>query len=177
MELKKILSKRIGIKNIREIVLRAQDSEPVKHELYELLTGDNEAAGYRAAWVFTHFSAEANKWLYKKQDELIEQVLECDDAGKRRLILSLLFKQPFTQPVRVDFLDFCMERMMSKQELPGVRALCMKISYELCRPFPELKQELKTMLEIMEGELAPAVNCVRKNIRKAMEKDRSLQRF
>lgn len=51
----------------------------------------------------------------------------------------------------------------------------MKIAYELCRTIPELTQELKTILEMMEGELCPAIRSVRKNILKAIPKGKSLQ--
>lgn len=71
---------------------------------------------------------------------------------------------------------FCLERMLSVKELPGVQSLCIKIAYELCRTIPELTQELKTTLEMMEGELCPAIMSVRKNILKAIPKGKSLQK-
>ena len=92
-------------------------------------------------------------------------------------MLNLLYRQPFPNPPRVDFLDFCLERMMSSEELPGVKSLCMKIAYELCHPIPELMQELKTMLVMMEGDLVPSIRAVRKNILKAMQKGKSLQKL
>lgn len=52
----------------------------------------------------------------------------------------------------------------------------MKIAYELCRTIPELMQELKTTLEMMDGKLCPAICSVRKNILKAMQKGKSMQR-
>lgn len=177
MNFKAKLSERIEMEDINEILRLTHDNDTHKQELYHLLLDDNEAIGYHAAWIFTHFSREDNKWLYDKQDELIDEVVASRHGGKRRVILNLLYKQPFGNPPRVDFLDFCLERMLSVQELPGVQSLCMKIAYELCRPIPELMQELKTSLEMMEGELCPAIRTVRKNILKAMQKGKSLQKF
>lgn len=108
---------------------------------------------------------------------MIDEVLVCKHGGKRRVMLNLLYRQPFPNPPRVDFLDFCLERMMSGEELPGVQSLCMKIAYELCRPIPELMQELKTMLAMLEGDLVPSIQAVRKNILKAMQKGKSLQKY
>lgn len=51
----------------------------------------------------------------------------------------------------------------------------MKLAYELCRPIPELIQELCIALEMMEGELSPAIQVTKKNILKAMTKGKSLQ--
>lgn len=169
------LSERIGMNDIHEILRLTQQSNKRKQELYNLMMGEDEKIGYHAAWIFTHFSPEANKWLYQKQDELIDEVMVCEHGGKRRVVLNLLYKQPLADPPRVDFLDFCLERMLSVKELPGVQSLCMKIAYELCRTIPELTQELKATLEMMEGELCPAIRSVRKNILKAIQKGKSLQ--
>ena len=177
MDFKARLSERIGMDNINEILRLTHDSDSRKQELYDLVIGDDEAIGYHATWVFTHFSLQDNEWLYNKQDQLIDEVLVCKHGGKRRVMLNLLYRQPFPNPPRVDFLDFCLERMMSSEELPGVKSLCMKIAYELCRPIPELMQELKTMLAMMEGDLVPSIRAVRKNILKAMQKGKSLQKL
>jgi len=162
--------------DINEILRLTHDSDSRKQKLYNLVIGEDEKIGYHAAWIFTHFSSEGNKWLYDKQNELIDKLLVCEHGGQRRLILSLLYKQPLADPLRVDLLDYCLERMLSVKELPGVQSLCMKIAYELCHTIPELTQELKTTLEMMDGELCPAIYSVRKNILKAMQKGKSLQR-
>jgi hypothetical protein len=177
MNFKAKLSERIGMDDIHEILRLTQQSDKRKQELYDLVIGEDEKIGYHAAWIFTHFSLEANKWLYEKQGELIDEVMVCEHGGKRRVILNLLYKQPLADPPRVDFLDFCLERMLSVKEFPGVQSLCMKIVYELCRTIPELTQELKTTLEMMEGELCPAIRSVRKNILKAIPKGKSLQKY
>lgn len=177
MDFKARLSQHIGMDDINERLRLTHDSDTQKQELYDLVIGEDETIGYHAAWIFTHFSSQDNEWLYSKQDQLINEVLVCKHGGKRRVMLNLLYRQPFPNPPRVDFLDFCLERMMSSEELPGVKSLCMKIAYELCHPIPELMQELKTMLVMMEGDLVPSIRAVRKNILKAMQKGKSLQKL
>ena len=177
MDFKSRLSERIGMDDINEILRLTHDSDSRKQELYNLVIGEDEAIGYHAAWIFTHFSSQDNEWLYNKQDQLIDNILVCKHGGKRRVMLNLLYRQPFPNPPRVDFLDFCLERMISSDELPGVKSLCMKIAYELCRPIPELMQELKTMLAMMESDLVPSIRAVRKNILKVMQKGKSLQKL
>lgn len=163
--------------DINEILHLIHLNDSRKQELYDLAINNDNYLGYHAAWILSHFSPQDNKWLYNKQDELIDEVLVCEHGGRRRVMLNLLFKQPLSNPPRVDFLDFCLERMLSAKELPGVQSLCMKIAYELCRTIPELTGELKATLEIMEGDLTPAIYTVRKNVLKAMQKGKSLQKF
>lgn len=177
MDLNTKLSERIGMEDINEILLLIRQNDKKKQELYELVVGEDETIAYHAAWIFTHLSPDEHQWLYERQDALIGKLLRCKHKGLKRLLLSLLYKQPLPNPPRVDLLDFCLERILTVQELPGIQSLCIKIAYELCLPIPELKQELKTTLEMMQGELSPAIRCVQKNVLKAMKKGKSLQKI
>jgi hypothetical protein len=83
---------------------------------------------------------------------------------------KFLSQQPAANPPRMDFLDFCLERVISRHEPGGVQSLCIKLAYQLTCSIPELQQELRTMLEIMEPELLnPAIRAVRRNTLKAMK--------
>lgn len=178
MDFKTKLSSRIGMDDIHEITYLTQNNDKEKQKLYDLLFDKEDMIAYQAAWVLTHFSLHQNEWLYSKQDELIEELFVCQHAGKRRLLLSLLYRQPLAEPPRVDFLDYCLEKMMSQKELPWTRALCIKLAYELCRQIPELLQELRAMLEIMEPSLlTSAQRGVRENVLKAMNTRKSLQLY
>lgn len=128
MNLKSKLSQRISMDDIHEITYLTQGNEVKKQELYDLLFDDDNQIAYQAAWVMNHYSLWENRWLYNKQDELIDQAMICQHTGRRRLILSLLYRQPLANPPRVDFLDFCLERMISKKEPAGVQSLCMKLA-------------------------------------------------
>ena len=175
---KERLSRRIGANDIYGIIYLTQESNQCKQELYKLLFDDDKTTAYQATWVFNHFSLYENKWLFDKQEELINEVLVCQHSGRRRLLLSLLYRQPLNNPPRTDFLDFCLERMVAKNEPPAIQTLCMKLAYELCRPIPELLQEFRAIMEMTEFELfAVSMHAARKNILKAMQKGKSLQIF
>jgi len=176
MNFKSKLSQRINMHDIQEILYLIQGNDKQKQKLYNLIFDPDDTTAYQAAWVFTHLTLSENQWLYSKQNELIEEVLKCQHPGKRRLILALLYRQPLANPPRTDFLDFCLERMIAKSELPGVQTLCMKLAYELCRQTPELLKEYQSMLELIEPDFLPiSLRTVRKNIHKAMKAGKSMQ--
>jgi len=176
MNFKEKLSERIHLKDIYEMMLSAQNMDSKKKELYQALFDTDDKVAYQAAWVFTHFSLAENRWLYDKQNELIDEALVCVHPGKRRLLLTLIFRQPPANPLRTDFLDFCLTRMISKQELPAVQSLCMKLAYEMCRQIPELRQELHSIIELMEPDLlSVAMKSARNNVLKAMKTGKSMQ--
>lgn len=170
--IRKRLAGRIGEEDILEIAYLAQGAmnNPVKEVLYALLFDSDNRVAENAAWIFAHFDRTNNAWLYDRHDALIDEAMRTPRIPKRRMLLSLLLRQPFSrETIRTDFLDFCLERMMAAAEPVGIRAYCMKLAYLQCRFFPELLYELRQALEIMEPEyLSPGLKVVRRNLLKEM---------
>lgn len=161
------LSSRIHINDIYEILFYVQKSNYRKEELYALACHSDTLISYQALWACTHFTITENEWFYSKQNELIDYALTCTHTGKRRLLLNILLRQPMTDPLRVDFLDFCLEQMMSAKETPGIRSLCMKLAYLQCCSIPELLEEFRCSLEMLEPDLLPgSLRATRKNLLK-----------
>ena len=110
-----------------------------------------------------------NEELSKLQvilDELIEQSIQTENSSLRRLTLNIIERLKMNEEdLRTDFLDFCLEHMVSIEEFPGVQTLCMKLAYRMCSFYPELMDELKRTLEMMEIEYyKPAVKGLRQRI-------------
>ena len=175
MNLKTQLSKRIGMNQVRQLLLHIGGDEKSIKELYGLIFEEDVTTSFQALWVCTHLNEQDNRLLFDKQNQLIDLVMNSTHTGKRRILLNVLCRQPVPEEFRTDFLDFCLERMMSKQELPATQMLCMKLAYEMCRHIPELLQEYRNLIEIMEPDLlSPAVRAVRRNIYKAITKKRGI---
>lgn len=169
MDLRARLSQRMHIGDIKEILHFIQDDGQLREELYQYVFDKDDFLSYQALWVCTHFPDKDIAWLSHRQDKLIDVLTTCRHTGKRRLLLNLLSRQPAGNPPRMDLLDFCLQRIITRQEPDGVKSLCIKLAHRLTRSIPELQQELYAMLEIMEPELlSPSIRAVRKNTLKAM---------
>ncbi len=170
--LRKMLSKRLTEEDLFEITFHTQGIEdnPAKQALYSLLFDEDKRVSNNAAWVFTHFDLHSNQWLYPRQHELTDEVMRTPDDTKRRLLLTILLRQPFhPADIRTDFLDFCLKHMLLTSEPTAVRVLCMKLAYEQCKFFPDLLTELRAGLEIMEPALLPAaLKTARRNLLKKL---------
>lgn len=176
MNLRDRLLLRIEMEDINEIISSAQKDENVRLELYKLAFDPEDKLSVNALWIMTHYSTETNKWLYDKQNELIDKVLVSESLSQKRLLLSLIYKQPLANPLRVDFLDFCLDRMISQKESPATIVMCMKLAYEMCRTIPELLQEYRVALEMLEPSLLSTwTGVIRKRIQKAIPSGKSLQ--
>lgn len=169
-----LLSKRFHMEDIRSLLYVIKYNEQRRDELYKLTSDKDDSTSYLALWVCTHLPASGREWLQTKQEELINAVMTCPHTGKRRIFLQLLERQTFADSPRVDFLDFCLERMFSNQEPVGVQSLCIKLAYKLCQSIPELMQEFRMILDMQKGELlSPALRSSRRSILKAMNKKKT----
>src|SRR5690606_24785193 len=158
MNLKDKLSERIGMDEVRGLVSAIRVSEAMQKDLFFLLLDNDDKVAFRAVWVMSHMSPPDNGWLIERQNDLIEEVMRCSHNGKRRVILNVLYLQPLAGLSRMDFLDFCLDRMASTSEQPGVQSLCIKIAYEMCRLVPELLEEFLSTLGMMEDGHSPAIH-------------------
>lgn len=176
--LKKKLAGRIGMEDIHEIIRHTQRGDKEKQKLYSLAFDEDDTVATNALWIMTHFTLHENQWLYQKQDEMTGKLLSTAHPSQKRLLLSLIYRQPLPSPPRVDLLDYCLEEIISRKEPPGTTTLCLKLAYEMCRAIPELLHEYRIVLEMIEpAQLPPSLKTTRKNILKAMQKNKSLQIF
>lgn len=159
--MKTLLTHRLSQSEIMQLCASTQGehNDNLKEELYQLTLDADRRVATNALWVFTHFSAVDNEWLYAKHDQLIDRCLKEKDTTKLRLMLNLLLRQPYTEEaIRTDFIDFCLTRLADTKSPYAVRAQCIKLAYMQMRYWPELLNELRQTLEMISCEpLSPGL--------------------
>ena len=155
------LNHRLSQSDIHELcaLTKGERNNSLKEQLYQLTLDSDRRVATNALWVFTHFSAVDNEWLFAKHDQLIDRCLNEKDATKLRLMLNLLLRQPFDEEaIRTDFIDFCLTRLADPKSPYAVRAQCIKLAYVQMRYWPELLNELRQTLEMISCEpLSPGL--------------------
>lgn len=155
--------------HVDDIKLLAQsahyDVEVCEALFRTMIMGEGKAAS-NAAWALTHLPRTDDYRLEPHRDDLVKLALNTTEVPIRRLSLALLERMDWgLDDVRTDLLDFCMEHMMMPGEPYGIKALCMKIAYLICRHYPELKEELRQSLLLLEpSELGTGVKHTRGKI-------------
>ncbi len=171
MNLRKVLSDKLSPASMRGLCvgLSGENSDAANEALYSLIGDSDSRVGYNALWVFTHSLRNGNLWLCARRDDLIDKLLSTKHIGKTRMILSLLNRLPADKaPLRIDYLDYCLLGINSTNP-PGIRALCIRQAYCLCKPYPELLSELSEQLGIIDyGELSPGIKVARRDVLKAI---------
>ena len=168
------LINRLSQSDIHELCALTQGgrNNSLKEQLYQLTLDDDRRVATNALWVFTHFSAVDNEWLYAKHDQLIDRCLKEKDTTKLRLMLNLLLRQPYTEEaIRTDFIDFCLTRLADTKSPYAVRAQCIKLAYVQMRYWPELLNELCQTLEMISCEhLSPGLRSAWRQVMKRIQK-------
>jgi len=170
--LRQRLGNRIHMDDIMQLCLQAEQDVTLRQHLYDMLYDEDKQSADNAAWVMTHFREKAVEWLSQYQNQLIDAVMLANDTTRRRLLLTILEQQSFCKEnVRTDFLDFCLSRIFSHTEAVGVRSLCTKLSFRQCCFYPELLEELKTTLDMLDdSSLSPGLLSAKKQVIRRMAK-------
>ena len=164
------LTHRLSQSEIHELcaLTQGEHNDNLKKELYQLTLDADRRVATNALWVFTHFAAIDNKWLYAKHDQLIDRCLNEEDTTKLRLMLNLLLRQPYTkEDIRTDFINYCQMRLTDPKSPYAVRAQCIKLADEQMKYWPELLKELRQTLELISREpLSPGLRSAWKHVMK-----------
>ncbi len=140
------------------------------HQTAEWAKRKNESQECRvqrsALWGLTKATKDELSQLQVVLDPLIDLAMKTDNSSVRRLTLCIIERLKMDEEdLRTDFLDFCLEHMVSIKELPGIQTICMKLAFRMCKFYPELMDELIRTIETMElGYYKPAVKGLRKKI-------------
>ena len=173
------LINRLRINDIYSLCLQTQgkENDHRKEELYQLTFDENDRVSFNALWALSHFDEANNPWLFQKHDDLIDRVLVEKNETKRRLMLNLLLRQPFEEEsLRSDFIDFCIAKITACSQPYAIRCYCMKLAYEQMKYYPELLEELRMALDMLEQEvLSPGMLSAKRQIMKKIK--RSLGSF
>lgn len=162
----------LHIDDIKAIARRAHDDAAERERLFAAMRGDDREEAVHAAWALTHLPKGDNDHIARHREALTALATTTPDTSLRRISLALLERIDWTvtdpdevPEYYVKLLDFSMEHMMMPDEPYGVRALCMKLAYTLSLPYPELLEELRQSLLLIEPtELGAGVRHTRNKI-------------
>lgn len=174
-ELRMRLAGRLHAADIEGLCRMAEGSggDGMKAALFCLAGDGDRRVASNALWVFSRFRAPERRWLQARQEELVDMAIAAPDVTIRRLVLTLLEHQTFAaDAIRTDFLDVCLGRMLSDDEPVSIRSLSMKLAYRMCRHYPELLEELRMSIAMIDAAAAGSagLRSCRRNVLRQMDK-------
>ena len=130
--------------------------------LWEITCGDDPRLAWHAVWVMEVLCKKERSLLLPYRRKIVEKILagDCED-GELRLWLNIsLMLLSETKDIDVDLLNFSLDNICNMRLPVAVRAVCIKIAYQLCKREPELLKELQAVLSMLDmKDEPPAIKC------------------
>ncbi len=166
----------VHVDEIKAMARRAHENADVREHLFAAMQGNDRDEAVHSAWALTHLPKSDNHHIASHRETLTLLAVGTTDTSLRRITLALLERLDWTVAnpdvvpgYYVELLDFCLEHMMLPEEPYGVRSLCMKLAYRLSLPYPELLEEVRQNLLLIEpSELGSGVRHTRNKILKSL---------
>lgn len=147
--------------NLRETILsehsKAQANKIIKwigadqkkfDELFALFTGDDKKLVQRSAWPLSYIVIAHPQLIQKHYSKLFRYLQKqgLHDAVKRN---SIRFLQDIAIPEKYhgDVMNLCFTYITDPKEKPAVKAFSLTVLQKLARQYPDIKNELKVVIE------------------------------
>ncbi len=101
---------------------------------------------WRAGWVLDHFERQNKSALLPYLNQLSEILLQTPHHGVQRHITRILGNAPATELEDGRLVDACFNWLINPKTPIAVKVNAMDIIGNLCDTYPELGQELKTVI-------------------------------
>jgi hypothetical protein len=112
----------------------------------------------RAGWVVNIITEQYPQLVKPHLSELVSHIAQKDasDAIKRNVVRLLQFIE-IPKKLHGDVMNVCFDFLLNPQEAIAIRVFSMTVLHNLSKNYPEIKQELKAVLEnALEHEKASA---------------------
>ena len=148
MDLRKIILAEHSKANCNKIVKWVADSQQRFNELFDLFLNDEYRVVQRAAWPLSYIIIAHPQLIKKHFARLIKNLHKprIHDAVKRNT-LRLLEQIPIPQRFHGEIMTICFEYINSANEPVAIKAFSLTVLGNLSKKYPEIKQELKTIIE------------------------------
>ncbi len=118
-------------------------------------------------WILNHLSMSSiNTYLSHIRNDMIDFVMN-QTLIRHGLVLSLInesIDELNEDEFRVDFLDFCFQNILNPSFNCSCRSLMIKIAYKMVRPFPELRSELRIIIDSLPPGQQASIESVKRKI-------------
>jgi hypothetical protein len=144
----KIFSQPIGKPIILQIISEIEMQSSDFQEVFDLIFDENKNIAWRAAWVVDHLSRKHVELFSNKMKlKLVNFSQTVTKSGHLRLCLSILLNVGLPDALSGDFINFCFENILNEKTAVAVKALSVKVLSEICKTEPDLRNEVKIVLQ------------------------------
>ncbi len=115
--------------------------------LMKFFFSDDIRLAQRAAWVMSHCVDKQPKLASPYLNKLVKNLYKTDKDAIKRNTLRILQLMEIPEPIWGELLEKCFEYLESNNEAIAIRVFSMTVAYNISTKVPEIKPELKALIE------------------------------
>ncbi len=149
----------ISSENIQQIRKSEKVNQQMVDTLWIIVKSNKHPQAWRAAWSLFHILSYKNNFELMRMylNEIIEILPSFKHNGQKREMMKVILLFDAKDIEMGTIIDLCFEYLFSPKEALAVRVHAMQIIYNISEIEPDLKPELKAVLEIVMQETSPAL--------------------
>ena len=148
MKLREQLLKEHSKSNCTGIVNWVGDSQERFDKLFDLFLQDEYRVAQRAAWPLSYAVAAHPVFISRHFAKLLRNLQKPGiHAAVKRNTIRLLQDVPIPEKYHGQVMDTCFNYIQSPTETAAVKAFALTVLENLSKQYPEIKSELKTIIE------------------------------
>ena len=130
---------------------------------------NNAQVANNAAWVLSYlFKEDKEIYLFPRYGELVDMATSTKLHIRRGLVLSILADLPINE-LNGKLLDYCLMHLADHKESNSSRSMMIKLAARMCKPYPELCQELMWCLDMIPQDISPSIAAAKRNALKMIQ--------
>ena len=116
-------------------------------QLMNFFFSNDNRLSQRSAWVMSHCVDKNTTLIEPYIDKLVKNLYATNDDATKRNTLRILQLVDIPEPLWGELLEKCFEYLESNDEAIAIRAFSMTVAYNISNDVPEIKPELKAVIE------------------------------
>jgi hypothetical protein len=125
-------------------------------ELWQFAISSDPSA-WKALWVMDKMHDQRPDMIRPFLKPMLNTVERLGQSGQKRSILKLLSLNALPEEPTGSFINYCFDLLQSKSEPVASRVFAMQILYNISLAIPELKNELRIVIEDAMIEGTPGI--------------------
>jgi len=137
-------------------------------DLINVLFGKKPSLSNHASWVVTAITDLHPEQLKPYLKKIIDRIEKFDHTGIHRSLLRSLAKMNIPEALQGKLFDICYRWLQSRVEPPAVKVHCMQILFNLSENEPDLRKEIKLIIEELTDHESAAIKSRSRQLMKKM---------
>lgn len=158
MDLRGLLQRRLPKDETQKLAEKIGDDPALFAEAWKLAIAEDDKVSPRAAWLIDHL-LEVHPTLLKPHLEsaVAELAHPSHHNGVHRILAKVLSPQDIPGHLQGKLFGVCRDHLLNPDTAVAIKVHCMEIAAKLVQPYPELREELITIIEMQMAGGTPAI--------------------